>query len=128
DLEITETILLEDFDANIAKFAHLKAQGFKISLDDFGTGYSSLNYLANLPLSTVKIDRSFICELTRQAKYQTLVKLIVDAAHALDLEVVAEGVETQAELSILDHMDADYIQGFYFSKPLSEQAAYALIH
>ncbi|MGL5916564.1 MAG: EAL domain-containing protein, partial [Culicoidibacterales bacterium] len=128
DLEITETSLMEDFETNIVKFKHLKSLGFKISLDDFGTGYSSLNYLANLPLSTVKIDQSFIRQLSQQTRYQTLVRLIIDAAHSLDLEVIAEGVETQAELEILENLHADYIQGYYFSKPLPEKQAYALTH
>ncbi|MGL5915513.1 MAG: EAL domain-containing protein, partial [Culicoidibacterales bacterium] len=96
-------------------------------LDDFGTGYSSLNYLASLPLSVVKIDRSFIVQLLKKQEYRTLIHLIVDAAHALQLHVVAEGVETIEELQFLEHVNTDYIQGYYFSKPLSEADAYVLI-
>lgn len=127
DLEMTESVLLENIDTNILKFAQLGAIGFHISLDDFGTGYSSLNYLAKLPLSCVKIDRSFICELSHNKQYRTLVRLIIEAAHALNLEVVAEGVETRDELDLLNEWNIDVIQGYYFSKPLPMNDALKLV-
>ncbi|MGL6227697.1 MAG: sensor domain-containing protein [Culicoidibacterales bacterium] len=123
DLEITETVLLENIDANIAKLEKLRELGLKVSLDDFGTGYSSLNYLVKLPLSQVKIDRSFVCEITTKAQYRTLVKMIIEAAHSLHLPVVAEGVETSAELELLAAWEADYLQGYYFSPAIPEQQA-----
>lgn len=126
DLEITETVLLEDLSAAVTKLDYLQQIGFHISLDDFGTGYSSLNYLAKLPLSKVKIDRSFTMELMANSHYQTVVKMIVAASHALNFKVVAEGVETHHELAILKQFNTDYIQGYYFSKPLGESEALKL--
>lgn len=123
ELEITETVLMDNIDANITKLEKIRKLGIAIALDDFGTGYSSLNYLVKLPLSQVKIDRSFIRELTTSPQYQTLVQLIIEAAHALNLPVVAEGVETREERELLASWNADYIQGYYFSKPLPHDQA-----
>gem|GEM_PF-2401041 len=122
-IEITETVLLENIDENIHKITALKALGIKVSLDDFGTGYSSLNYLVKLPLSHVKIDKSFIRNMSSREEYIKLVGLIIEVAHSLGLEVVAEGVETYDELVILDGMGIDFIQGYFFSKPICEEDA-----
>ena len=105
----------------------LRELGISIALDDFGTGYSSLNYLAQLPVSTLKIDRSFIQKMTLQSKQQQLVKMIIDTAHIFNLVVVAEGVETAEELEILTIFNTDFIQGYFFSKPLSTADTLQLI-
>ena len=126
-IEITETVLMQNINENIKKIRELKDLGITISLDDFGTGYSSLNYLINLPLSKVKIDRSFIKGMGKQDEFKSLVRLIIDIAHSLQLPVISEGVENEEELEILKQMDIDNIQGYYFSKPISKEDALLLI-
>lgn len=126
-IEITETVLMENMKENTKKLKDLKELGIKVSLDDFGTGYSSLNYLVHLPLSQVKIDRSFIRGMNQGDEFIKLVKLIINIAHTLSLPVVAEGVEYEEELKLLKSLNVDYIQGYYFSKPVSEQEALSLI-
>ncbi|MGL5989149.1 sensor domain-containing protein [Cetobacterium sp.] len=120
-IEITETVLLQNIEENMLKIQELKELGIKISLDDFGTGYSAFNYLVKLPLTNLKIDKSFVFGMKDSEEYRTLVKLCIDTAHALNLKIVAEGVETIEDLNILKSMKADYIQGYLFSKPISKQ-------
>ncbi|MGL4848142.1 MAG: sensor domain-containing protein [Clostridium sp.] len=127
-IEITETVIIEDIHKSVKKLSELKDLGIKISLDDFGTGYSSFNYLVKLPLSVVKIDRSFSIEMEGYEKYITLIKLIVDASHSLNLSVVAEGVETKEQLKVLKNIGVEYIQGYLFSKPLEEDKAMELLN
>lgn len=122
-VEITETVLIENIDKNINKIIALKNMGIKVALDDFGTGYSSLSYLVKLPLSHVKIDKSFIRNMKNGNEYIKLIGLIIEAAHSLRLKVVAEGVEKYEELAILDEMGIDFIQGYLFSRPLPQEAA-----
>lgn len=122
-IEITETILLENIDENIKKLHELKELGMAISLDDFGTGYSSFNYLVRLPLSSIKIDKSFIRGINIVDEYRKLIEFTLNAGHALKLKVVGEGVETETEFKILKKMGIDYIQGYLFSKPVSEEEA-----
>jgi len=119
ELEITETALMESFESNIKILKELKDMGIRIALDDFGTGYSSLNYLMKIPISTLKIDKSFIDNITSNTQNESIIKNIIQMAHSLDLKVVAEGVETKEQLFILKGKKCDYIQGYYFSKPLS---------
>ena len=126
-IEITETVLMENMKENTKKLKALKALGVKISLDDFGTGYSSLNYLVHLPLSQVKIDQSFVRGMSQGEEFIRLVKLIVNIAHTLSLPVVAEGVEYEEDLKLLQSLKIDYIQGYYFSKPVCEEEALKLI-
>lgn len=126
-IEITETVLLKNIDENIDKIKELKDMGITISLDDFGSGYSSLNYIVMLPLSIIKIDKSFIWGMDVKEEYVKLLKLIVDSAHSLSLPIVAEGVETERQLDILKEMKVDYIQGYLFSKPLAEGDALKLV-
>ncbi|HSQ90275.1 sensor domain-containing protein [Romboutsia sp.] len=126
-IEITETVLLENIKENIQKLKELKESGIKIALDDFGTGYSSFNYLVKLPLSEVKIDKSFVIGMDVGKEYTNLIKLIIDSCHSLKLPIVAEGVETQEQLKVLKGMDIDYIQGYLFSKPLEEKDALNLV-
>lgn len=122
-VEITETVLIENIDKNISKIIALKDMGIKVALDDFGTGYSSLNYLVNLPLSHVKIDKSFIRNMKNGNEYIKLIGLIIEASHSLGLKVVAEGVEKYEELDVLDEMGIDFIQGYLFSRPIPQEAA-----
>jgi diguanylate cyclase (GGDEF)-like protein/PAS domain S-box-containing protein len=118
ELEITETVLMESLDSSIAILKQLMNMGIRIALDDFGTGYSSLSYLRKIPINTLKIDKSFIDNITSNQKEESIINNIIQMAHSLELKVVAEGVEIKEQLSILKEMECDYIQGYYFSKPL----------
>lgn len=126
-IEITETVLMENMKENTKKLKELKELGVKISLDDFGTGYSSLNYLVHLPLSQIKIDRSFVRGMNQGDEFIKLVKLIINIAHTLSLPIIAEGVEYEEDLNLLKSLKVDYIQGYYFSKPVCEEEALKLI-
>ncbi|MBU3133744.1 EAL domain-containing protein [Clostridium gasigenes] len=126
-VEITETVLLKNIEENIKKIKELKDMGIIISLDDFGTGYSSFNYIVRLPLSIIKIDRSFINGMDLQDEYTKILRLIIESAHSLNLPIVAEGVETEEQLEKLKQMNVDYIQGYLFSKPLEEEDALKLL-
>ena len=116
-VEVTESVLVEDFDAAISKLFELKDMGVKISLDDFGTGYSSLNYLLKLPIDVVKIDRSFIEDITRDEKSRIVTDKVINLAKGIGFEVIAEGVETQEQLVLLREFSCDAIQGFLMGKP-----------
>ena len=126
-IEITETVLLKNIEENLLKIKELKDIGITISLDDFGTGYSSFCYLVKLPLTNIKLDKNFIWGMKDSDEYKTLVKLCVDTAHALNLKIVAEGVETTEELDILKKMNVDFIQGYLFSKPIPENKVIELL-
>jgi diguanylate cyclase (GGDEF)-like protein len=119
DWEITESILLEDLNQVKGILMELKALGSSISIDDFGTGYSSLQYLQKLPVDTLKIDRSFIVELAENPTEESLVNGIISLAHNLKLSVVAEGVEDSDMVEYLTRQHCDFIQGFYFHKPMN---------
>lgn len=119
ELEITESVLIEGFDEVLEKLGQLKELGIKISLDDFGTGFSSLNYLRQLPIDTLKIDRSFLSEMSETSNDRAIIGTIISLAHKLNMEVVAEGVETQEHNEYLIKNHCDYLQGFYHSKPVS---------
>jgi diguanylate cyclase (GGDEF)-like protein/PAS domain S-box-containing protein len=118
ELEITETVLMQSLDCSISILKKLMNMGIRIALDDFGTGYSSLNYLRMIPIHTLKIDKSFIDNITSSKKEESIIKNIIQMAHSMNLKVVAEGVETEDQLSILKARKCDYIQGYYFSRPL----------
>jgi diguanylate cyclase (GGDEF)-like protein len=118
ELEITESFSVGS-EKNIEALHHLKALGVSLAIDDFGTGYSSLSYLNKLPIDTIKIDRSFITNMLENEDQLALVKIILQTAKILDLEVVAEGVESEEELAMLQHLACPYFQGFYFSKPIT---------
>jgi len=126
-LEITETMVMEDEQHVIGVLQDLSALGVRISLDDFGSGYSSLNYVKDLPVDDLKIDKSFIDGLGEDAVNDAIVRLIVDFAHTLGLKVTAEGVENERQVASLTAMKCDLAQGFYFSKPLPSEAAGALV-
>ncbi|MEK3953386.1 putative bifunctional diguanylate cyclase/phosphodiesterase [Psychrobacillus sp. FSL K6-1464] len=119
ELELTERTVMKDSDDIVNKLVKLKAMGFKISIDDFGTGYSSLSYLNRFPLNYLKIDKSFIQQITNLQDKQAIVETIILMAHRLHIKVVAEGVETIGQVKLLQQMGCDIIQGYYYSKPLA---------
>jgi diguanylate cyclase (GGDEF)-like protein len=118
-LEITEGIVIENIKDTIEKMTTLKELGVGISIDDFGTGYSSLTYLKELPLSQLKIDRSFVCDIVSEHKDQMIVKSIISMANHLDLKVIAEGVEDMEQVQLLAGVGCKQFQGYYFSRPKS---------
>jgi diguanylate cyclase (GGDEF)-like protein/PAS domain S-box-containing protein len=119
DLEVTESLIMENVEANIEKFEALRLAGMEIAIDDFGTGYSSLGYLAKLPVQVLKIDRSFIIAMLEDPAIMTLVSTIVSLAHTLKLKVVAEGVETEDQASALKGLGCDQLQGYLLNKPMA---------
>lgn len=127
ELEITETIAMQDVDFTISVLQKLKSMDIHISIDDFGTGYSSLSCLKNFPLDKLKIDRSFIKEVTTDPATAAIIRAIVALSHGLGLSAIAEGVEMQAEQEFLKSIDCDGIQGFFFSKPLTATLATELL-
>ena len=118
DLEITESLIMEDIDGNIEKLRAVRSMGVGIAIDDFGTGYSSLGYLAKLPVNALKIDRSFIITMTGTSDSMTIVSTIISLAHALNLKVVAEGVEAEEQRNFLRLLKCDEMQGYLFSRPV----------
>jgi len=122
-LEITEGTLVTSSDEVLETLGRLKALGVKLSIDDFGTGYSSLSYLQRFPVDVLKIDRSFVDKITQSDASAKLVEKIVELAHVLGIEVVAEGVETKEQLTYLRALSCEYFQGYYASKPLDAAAA-----
>jgi EAL domain-containing protein (putative c-di-GMP-specific phosphodiesterase class I) len=126
-LEITESAFLRDLPAAQVTLARVHALGVRWSLDDFGTGYSSLSYLHLLPVTTLKVDRTFVHGITTEAKGTEMVRAIVTLSHNLGMDVVAEGVETPEQLAELGRLGCEYAQGFYFSKPADAETAALLI-
>ncbi len=118
ELEITETTVVHNIDTSLAKLMELKAIGVKLSIDDFGTGFSSLGYIKKFPLDTLKIDRCFVQHIDTDAQNRAIAKAIITMAKSLDFKTVAEGVETQGELKVLQDLGCDSIQGYYYSRPL----------
>ncbi|MFN4279289.1 MAG: putative bifunctional diguanylate cyclase/phosphodiesterase [Thermosynechococcus sp.] len=126
-LEITQSVGIDQPEQVRDRLLQLKAQGIKLSLDDFGTGHASLCYLANLPLDSLKVDRSFVKLITETAQQPPIIDAIVSLAKALHLEVVAEGVEHPYQVTRLRELGCDYAQGYYFSQPLSIEQVEALL-
>jgi diguanylate cyclase (GGDEF)-like protein len=122
ELEITESVIMEDVKHGIATLQAMRAMGLKIAIDDFGTGFSSLSHLARLPVDSLKIDRSFVIDMTLTPAGLALVSTIISLAHALRLKVVAEGVETEEQSRLLRLLNCDAMQGFLFSKPVPADA------
>jgi diguanylate cyclase (GGDEF)-like protein len=118
DLEITESVIMENVDAVILKLQTVRGLGIHIYIDDFGTGYSSLAYIARLPIYALKIDRSFVVGMTQSEDARGIVNSVVSLAHALKLRVVAEGVETEVQADLLRKMACDEFQGYLFGKPV----------
>jgi len=121
ELEVTESAIMQDAAISQEKLQTLAYHGFSIAIDDFGTGYSSLAYLKEFPVDTLKIDRSFVKDLEHQNNDRAIAHAIVNLAQALNLSVVAEGVENDLQLKILAELNCDIIQGYYFSKPLNAE-------
>ncbi len=128
ELELTESLIMEDMEQNIELLQQLRTRGIELALDDFGTGYSSLSYLKRFPVDTLKIDRSFIMDLDKSPDDAAITRAIIDMAHSLQMNVVAEGVETDAHLSILRDMHCDSIQGYLISRPVPEKELVELLH
>jgi diguanylate cyclase (GGDEF)-like protein len=126
-LELTESLIVEDSESVSTMLSKLRVLGVQVQIDDFGTGYSSLSYLHTLPIDTLKIDRTFISRLGINDSGSDMVQTILALAHNLGMKVVAEGVETDDQLSKLMAMDCEYVQGFLFSKPVDSQEAGALL-
>lgn len=118
DIEITESMLMDDVDKSIQILQVLGDLGCSVSIDDFGTGYSSLNYLSRLPVDTVKLDQSFTSSLTSSADTEVLVTNVIGLAHSLGLTVVAEGVEDEGQAGLLRQLDCDELQGYLFGRPM----------
>jgi diguanylate cyclase (GGDEF)-like protein/PAS domain S-box-containing protein len=122
-LEVTETVLIQNTEETMKLLLALRELGIKIGIDDFGTGYSSLAYLHKMPVDVLKVDRSFVASMTESEKHQAIVQTIITLAESLKLQVVAEGIETAEQLTMLRHMSCAMGQGFFFAQPcLAEQA------
>lgn len=119
ELELTESMLMQDVENTVSTLHELKRMGVRLSIDDFGTGYSSLSYLKRFPLDILKIDRSFVTDLGTESDNGEIARAIIAMAHALNLEVVAEGVENRRQLDFMRDFQCNYIQGYFFSKPVS---------
>ena len=122
-LDVTETIYVRALETNTEALERLRAMGVRISIDDFGTGYSSLSYLKRLPAEAIKIDKSFVKGLGEDVEDTAIVRMIIELAHTLGMEVIAEGVETEEQAELLQGMGCNMAQGFYFAKPLPAEAA-----
>jgi diguanylate cyclase (GGDEF)-like protein/PAS domain S-box-containing protein len=126
-LEITESAIMKNADSAIATLLELKAMGVRISIDDFGIGYSSLSHLKSLPITSLKIDQSFVRDCMVDADDAAIVTAIISLARSLKLEVVAEGVETEEQIGFLDSLGCDKLQGYFFSRPLPAEAFTTLL-
>jgi EAL domain-containing protein (putative c-di-GMP-specific phosphodiesterase class I) len=126
-LEITESTVMADPTAAVEMLQHIKSLGIRLAIDDFGTGYSSLSYLHRFPLDTLKIDRSFISNMGNDGEGMEIARTILPMANNLQLDVVAEGVETIQQVAVLKKLHCKYGQGFYFSRPLSAEGTAALL-
>ena len=117
-VELTESVLLNDVDRSIEKVNQLKQRGFSIALDDFGTGYASMHYLTLFPLDTLKVDRAFVMNILEDKRQYAIAKSIINLAKDLDLQVVAEGIETEQQRAVLLELGCDIGQGYLFSRPV----------
>jgi diguanylate cyclase (GGDEF)-like protein len=127
EFEVTETALLEDFEVAAEAIDKLRALGVRVALDDFGTGFSSLGYVHRLKLDKIKIDKSFVSDVDRSASAPAIIKTIVALCRNLNLDCVVEGVETEAQLHIVSSLGCRHVQGFYVSRPVTEDAVTRLI-
>jgi len=118
EIEITESSLLHENETTLTNLKTLETSGYRLTMDDFGTGYSSLSRLTHLPISSLKIDRSFLADVPGSERQETLIKTLIALARLMDLKVVAEGVETNEQLALLDSLGCDLYQGYLFSRPV----------
>ena len=126
-LEITESVMMDNVEEAIALLQQLKTLGIKLSIDDFGTGYSSLSYLQQFCADTLKVDRSFVSQIELSVKNRAIVDIIITLAHKLDMDVIAEGIETEEHRAILKSLECEYGQGYLFAKPLNSTDATKLL-
>jgi len=127
NIEVTETTMMNSMDVAVKRLEEIKKHGVEIHMDDFGTGYSSLSYLQNLPIDTLKIDRSFVEYMERDSIKRNITSFIIKIAHSMGLTVVAEGIETEKQYQFLKSFSCDIAQGFYFFKPLSDSQIMEII-
>ncbi len=127
ELEITENLLVQDMESAVTVLEQIRSLGVKVSMDDYGTGYSSLAYMKELPVDTLKIDRCFIENLETESADRAIVNSTIVLARHLGMKVLAEGVETEAQLQTLQAFSCDEIQGYYFSEPLPEREFRSLL-
>jgi EAL domain-containing protein (putative c-di-GMP-specific phosphodiesterase class I) len=127
ELELTESMIMHDAPETVSRLGEIAALGIRLTIDDFGSGYSSLSYLRRFPITALKIDQSFIRDVTRDPNDAAIAQAIVALAGSLRLKVVAEGVETQEQLAFLKSCGCDEVQGYLFSRPLPDEAARRLI-
>ena len=120
-LELTENLIIKNTDLTLKTMKELKGLGIKIAIDDFGTGYSSLGYLKNLPIDTLKIDKSFVQDMTNDDDNAAITSTIITLAQNLNLNVIAEGVETKQQAEFLSARDCYLMQGYYFSRPMKAE-------
>ncbi|MBF0588454.1 MAG: EAL domain-containing protein [Magnetococcales bacterium] len=127
EMEITESAIMRDMEQTMTLLDQMRERGIQLSIDDFGTGHASLSYLKRFPVQTLKIDRSFIRDIEQDSQDKAIVSAIISMGHNLGLKVVAEGVETQAQLTFLQEKQSDQIQGYYFCRPVAAEAFQAFI-
>jgi EAL domain-containing protein (putative c-di-GMP-specific phosphodiesterase class I) len=127
ELEITEGVLIEDFERGLALLRRLKALGVRISMDDFGSGYSSLSYLQAFPVDKIKVDRTFVINLGLNPQSAAIISAVIDLGHGLEMSIVAEGVETPDQLAFLAAEGCDAVQGYLIGKPLPISQYAALV-
>ena len=121
------SVVMENIETATEMLKHLRLLGVELSIDDFGTGYSSLSYLHRFPINTLKIDRSFVSQMDGNNENTEIVRTIIMLAHNLGMDVVAEGVETEEQLTLLGELGCQFAQGYLFSKPVDKEIASALI-
>jgi EAL domain-containing protein (putative c-di-GMP-specific phosphodiesterase class I) len=126
-LEITESTIMDTFDAITPVLSELHKVGVLLAMDDFGTGHSSLGFLNLVPMDILKIDRSFINKTGNTRQHSAIIQSILQLAHAMEMEVVAEGVETEEQVALLQSLECNYCQGFLFSRPLPPDQAQEFI-
>jgi EAL domain-containing protein (putative c-di-GMP-specific phosphodiesterase class I) len=121
ELELTESITMRHVETSITMLLELRGMGVRLSIDDFGTGYSSLSHLQRFPLNMLKIDQSFIRDVTSNSANASITRAIISLAHSMNLSVLAEGVETEEQLALLRRQGCDEVQGHYFGRPMSAE-------
>jgi len=127
ELEVTESLFIDNYDMALSVLEGLQAEGFRIALDDFGTGYSSLSYLKRLPINLLKIDKSFVSELDFENPDENITESIISLVHRLNIETIAEGVETAEQMNYLVHAKCDNMQGYHLGRPMDAETAESLL-